>query len=252
MGVLAGVLFCGLFAIIKLVNVPMPFFTSVLYVNEIVLCVFLTIVTVVRGCSERLRYNKFFETVLALSMATPVSDWANILRSLQIRMQWIFAAFASLAALVVLCDYLHFGSFYATLLTLGTYVIPNALVTMSLGQYCYGVFLVHKLQEHINRRLHGPCLHENSLEEAKHYYLHLSRCFELIIRSYEVIIVGNTLAGINVTSLQLLEIYQYLQANELSWVYFSYNGLWIMFQCCMLLMILYPSHLVKREVTKVH
>ncbi|XP_050073006.1 putative gustatory receptor 59f [Anopheles maculipalpis] len=144
----------------------------------------------------------------------------------------------------LLFDYLHFGSFYGTLFSLGAYLLPNMFAIMSLAQYYAGAVLIYKLQKKINLMLGSGNV---NLEQTKHLYLQLDDCVRLITRSYALLIVTNVFGSINVTSLQLLEIYQYVQANDSNIIYMAYNVLWILLQLCMLLMVLCPSERIKQE-----
>uniref|UniRef100_A0A182PHU1 Gustatory receptor n=1 Tax=Anopheles epiroticus TaxID=199890 RepID=A0A182PHU1_9DIPT len=250
-GILAWVTICGYRAIAELIEVPMPFFTAVLYVNEVILCVCITVQTMVRGYGEAERYDQFLERILTVATAVPATEWAKAVLYLRVRLHWLGTTFTVIFSLGLLLDYLHFGSIGATLFSLGAYMLPNMLAAMSLAQYTAGTVLIYKLQQIVNRQLRTATRKQlrGQLQTTKHHYLQLDHCVQLITRSYNVLIVSNVFAGINVTSLQLLEIYQYLQANESKPIYMGYNILWIALQLGMLLMVLCPSDRTKREQT---
>uniref|UniRef100_A0A182TC94 Gustatory receptor n=1 Tax=Anopheles maculatus TaxID=74869 RepID=A0A182TC94_9DIPT len=248
-GTLAWIAICGYQAIAELIEVPMPFFTGVLYVNEVVLCVFISMQTMSRGYIEAQRYKQFMESIYQVAVAIPCTEWTEVLVYLRVKLLWICTIFGVIFSMGLLFDYLHFGSFYSTLFTLGAYLLPNTCATISLAQYYAGAILIYKLQEKINQHLSSGKAQVN-LTQTKHLYLRLDSCFQLITRSYEMLIVTNVFAGINVTSLQLLEIYQYLQSNDSDPIYLAYNGLWILLQLFMLLMVLFPSEMIKREQTR--
>uniref|UniRef100_A0A182QNK3 Gustatory receptor n=1 Tax=Anopheles farauti TaxID=69004 RepID=A0A182QNK3_9DIPT len=247
--ILTSVVICGARAIVQLVELPMPFFTSVLYVNEVVLGVVICFMAVNRGFSERVRCQDIVDAILTVASAIPYTDWTDSLRYARLRLQGICATFVIVCAVALLCDYLHFGSVYATLFTLCAYLLPNVLAGVSIVQYCVGNLLVYKLQQNINRRLSSAdIILEEHLGETKHLYLQLAYCATVLTRSYEVLILTNVFAGINVTSLQLLEIYQYLQQTETNAIYVAYNVLWIFLQLYMLLIVIYPNDMLKREI----
>uniref|UniRef100_A0A182N7P6 Gustatory receptor n=1 Tax=Anopheles dirus TaxID=7168 RepID=A0A182N7P6_9DIPT len=249
--ILTSVVICGVQAIVQLIYVPMPFFTGVLYVNEVVLCIAISVAAVNRGLSEEARCNRFVDTIIAVASAVPYTDWVDTVRYVRLRLQGICATFVIVFALALLCDYLHFGSIYATLFTLCAYLLPNVLGGVSIVQYCLGTLLVYRLQQNINRRLSSvDIIHEAYIVETKHHYLQLAHSASLLTRSYEVLILTIVFAGINVTSLQLLEIYQYLQQGESHTVYLTYNILWIFMQLYMLLIVVFPSDMFMREQTR--
>ncbi|XP_040153422.1 putative gustatory receptor 59f [Anopheles arabiensis] len=134
---------------------------------------------------------------------------------------------------------------------MGAYVLPNMLASMSLAQYYAGTVLIYKLQHTVNQQLRTAIGKHRAvrLQAIKHLYLQLDHCVQLMTRSYEVAIVTNVFLAINVTSLLLLEIYQYLQANELQTnsIYIVSNVMWLALYICLLLMVLYPCDMIKRE-----
>ncbi|XP_053663726.1 putative gustatory receptor 59f [Anopheles marshallii] len=248
-GILVWITMCGYQTIVKFFELPMPFFTAVLYVNEAVLCLFITIHTMSRGYSETQRYKQYFETMFIVASALPCAEWVAILAYARRKLLWLCTALISIYSVVLCFDYLHFGSILATLFSLGAYLLPNILASIALAQYYLGTVLIYMMQQKINQQLKAGKCSSLNLEEAKHLYLHLDRCVELITRSFEVTIVTNVFAGINVTSLQVLEIYQHLHVGEWKPIYMAYNMFWIVMQICMLLMVLYPNEIIKREQT---
>uniref|UniRef100_A0A182M8G3 Gustatory receptor n=1 Tax=Anopheles culicifacies TaxID=139723 RepID=A0A182M8G3_9DIPT len=122
-------------------------------------------------------------------------------------------------------------------------------LSMSLAQYYVGTILIYQLQQKINHQI-GMGKSSINLEKAKHLYLQLDNCVELITRSFEFLLVTTVFAGINVSSLQVLEIYQYLHTGDSKPIFIAYNMIWMLLQICMLLMILYPNDKIKREQTR--
>uniref|UniRef100_A0A182K3X9 Gustatory receptor n=1 Tax=Anopheles christyi TaxID=43041 RepID=A0A182K3X9_9DIPT len=246
---LAWVTICGYQAIVQLIGVPMPFFTAVLYVNEVVLCIWITVQTMIRGYGEAARYNQFLERIVTVAVAVPSSDWTEALLYLRQRLNWLGIIGTITFSTALMLDFLYFGGIYATIFTMGAYMLPNMLASMSLAQYYAGTMLIYKLQQTINQQLRTATRKRSKeqLETVKHLYLQLDNCVQLITRSYELLIVTNVFASINVTSLQVLEIYQYVQSNEVNSIYIAYNIIWIALQLFMLLMVLYPSDMIKRE-----
>uniref|UniRef100_A0A182J1A6 Gustatory receptor n=1 Tax=Anopheles atroparvus TaxID=41427 RepID=A0A182J1A6_ANOAO len=237
---------------LELIDVPMPFFTGVLYVNEVVLGILISLLTSVRSYKEGKNYDQFLENIVTVASALQPLEWKNILTSVQGRMRLITTGMVTVFIICLVCDYLHFRSLYALSFSLGAYMMPNILVTLSFLQCCFGVLLIYKLLQSMRQRLSAGeltrCDPMQRVAETERHYLQLTACMELITRSYEFLIVVNTFAGINVTSLQLLEIYQHLHVKEANEVYIAYNIFWITMQLFILLMILYPCHLVKREI----
>ncbi|XP_049299558.1 putative gustatory receptor 59f [Anopheles funestus] len=246
---LAWIATCGYQAIAKLIEVPMPFFTGILYVNEVVLCILISIQTMSIGYSETQRCNQFLHKILTVASAIPCTEWTEILAFVRLKLLWLCAMLLTIYGLSLCCDFLHYGSIYATLFSLGAYLLPNIFASMSLAQYYLGTILIYKMQQKINQLLSTGSGAIN-LQQAKHFYLQLDSCLKLLTRSFEILIVTNVFAGINVTSLQVLEIYQYLQAGASKSIYIAYNMLWILLQLCMLLMVLYPNEKFKREQTR--
>ncbi|XP_058178097.1 uncharacterized protein LOC131294068 [Anopheles ziemanni] len=249
---LAYTIICSLEAMVELIAVPMPFFTGVLYVNEVVLGVMLSLMTTGRGYKEGKHYDRFVTSILTVAEALPPSEWKKILSSVQSRLRFTCTGLVVVIMLCLICDYVHFGSVKATMFSLGAYMMPNMLVMLSFLQCCFGTVLIHRLLKNMRHRLSSEelarCDPMERVVETERHYIQLTACMELIVRSFEYLIVISTFAGINVTSLQLLEIYQHLQQIDASEVYIMYNIFWILMQLCILLTVLYPCHLVKQEV----
>ncbi|KFB51110.1 AGAP006713-PB-like protein [Anopheles sinensis] len=252
--VLSNTIMCSLEAMVELIDVPMPFFTGVLYVNEVVLGMVISLMTAGRGYKEGKHYDRFVTGILMVAEALLPSEWKNIVSSVQFRMRFTCTGLTIVVMLCLICDYVHFGSLKATLFSLGAYMMPNLLVMLSFLQCCFGTVLIYKLLQNMRHRLSpkelARCDLMERVVETERHYIQLTACMELIVRSFEYLIVINTFAGINVTSLQLLEIYQHLQQTDTAEVYIMYNSFWIVMQLCILLTVLYPCHLVKRELSR--
>ncbi|XP_050092279.1 uncharacterized protein LOC126575568 isoform X2 [Anopheles aquasalis] len=247
------IIICNLMGVIQMASIPMPFFTTTLYINEIALCAIVSLLTVTRSYRKDVAYDRFLQRVLTIGCALHRHEWEELLSYLCRRLKCVCALLATLFAGALACDFYHFGSIYTTLFTFAAYVMPNILVALSLLQYAYGVLLIYKLQQRFNCRLairelvpESELLHW--IEQCESYYLQLAACIEHITQSFGLLIVTNTFATINVISLQLLEIYQYLQTNDSKPIYIAYNLLWIGMQSVLLVLPLYPNQLLKREV----
>ncbi|XP_035787923.1 uncharacterized protein LOC118464586 [Anopheles albimanus] len=244
---------CSMEGVIDMVSIPMPFFTVTLYINEMVLCAVVSLLTVARSYRKDVAYDRFLQRLLTVACALQEYEWEELLPYLSRRLRCICGLLATMFAGALACDFYHFGGIYSTLFTLAAYVMPNVLVALSLLQYAYGVLLIYKLLQRFNCRLAIRDMAPDSelvrwIEQHESYYLQLASCIEHISQSFGLLIVINTFASINVISLQLLEIYQYLQINDSKPIYIVYNLVWISMQCVLLVLPLYPNHLLKREV----
>ncbi|XP_050092282.1 uncharacterized protein LOC126575569 isoform X2 [Anopheles aquasalis] len=249
------IIICSLEGVIDMVSIPLPFFTATLYINEMVLCAVVSLLTVARSYRKDVAYDQFLQRLLTIACALHKDEWKELLPYLCRRLQCICALLAILFVGALACDFYHFGSIYTTLYSLAAYVMPNVLVALSLLQYAYGVLLIYKLLQRFNCRLairelvpESELLHW--IEQCESYYLQLASCIEHVTQSFGLLIVTNTFAAINVISLQLLEIYQYLQTNDSKPIYIAYNLLWIGMQSVLLVLPLYPNQLLKREQTR--
>ncbi|XP_061496519.1 putative gustatory receptor 59f [Anopheles gambiae] len=251
-GTFIWVILCCYQATVKLLELPIPFFTAVLYVNEMVLNLCITVQTMLRGYSETVRYSQCLERIVTVAATVSSSEWTELLLYLRLRLYWFGIFFTLTSGVGLAVAHLFFGGIWSTLFTMGAYVLPNMLASMSLAQYYAGTVLIYKLQHTVNQQLRTAIGKHRAvrLQEIKHLYLQLDHCVQLMTRSYEVAIVTNVFLAINVTSLLLLEIYQYLQANELqaNSIYIVSNVMWLALYICLLLMVLYPCDMIKREM----
>uniref|UniRef100_A0A182TY57 Gustatory receptor n=1 Tax=Anopheles melas TaxID=34690 RepID=A0A182TY57_9DIPT len=250
-GTFIWVILCCYQASVKLLEMPIPFFTAVLYVNEMVLNLCITVQTMIRGYSETVRYKQCLERIVTVAATVSSSEWTELLLYLRLRLYWFGIFFTLTSGVGLAVAHLFYGGIWSTLFTMGAYVLPNMLASMSLAQYYAGTVLIYKLQHTVNQQLRTAIGKHRAvrLQEIKHLYLQLDHCVQLMTRSYEVAIVTNVFLAINVTSLLLLEIYQYLQANELqaNSIYIVSNVMWLALYICLLLMVLYPCDMIKRE-----
>ncbi|XP_050092276.1 uncharacterized protein LOC126575567 [Anopheles aquasalis] len=249
------IIICNLKGVIEMVSLSIPFFTTTLYINEMVLCAVASLLTVARSYKKDVAYNRFLQRLLTIACSLHDGEWERILPYLRRRLQCVCALLAVLIATGLTCVFYHFGGIYTTFLTLIGFVIPNVLVALSLLQYAYGVLLIYKLQQRFNCRLAIRELAPESellhwIEQCESYYLQLAACIEHITQSFGLLIVTNTFAAINVISVLLLEIYQYLQTNDSKPIFIVNNLVWIGMQCVLLVLPLYPNHLLKGEQTR--
>ncbi|XP_049542436.1 uncharacterized protein LOC125955351 [Anopheles darlingi] len=246
---------CNLEVVIAMVSVSLPFFTATLYFNVMVANVAVSVLSVARSYKKDEAYDRFLQKLLTIGCALHENEWDTLLPYLRQRLQCVCALLATLIAGTAICDIVHYGSIYTTLFTLVASVMPNVLVALSLLQYAYGVLLIYQLLQRFNRRL---AIREQTPEselvqwiaQSESYYLQLASCIEHIAQSFGPLIVVNTLAVITVISLTLLEIYQYLQINDSKPIFIIYNLIWSSMLCVLLVLPLYPNHLLKQEQTR--
>ncbi|EJY57336.1 AAEL017169-PA, partial [Aedes aegypti] len=256
-------LYCAYQTITETMRRHLPFFTQLLYNCELIITT-ISMTMIFIGCRyHSAQYHIVTDKIVEVLVGFELFGENNMLQKVQQRLNAVIVFATVLFMISVGCDFHTRPTFWKTLISVGSYILPHWITVMAMIQYTYVVSVIHQITKHSNRVLKRQVEIQHTVSEKNVFdtidflqqkILLINHLMYDVNKVFGWLFLNTILSVIIVSSVQFLEGYQFSYRKTVSIrdiTYFIYTIFWIVLQLGHLMLFLYPNHLVKYEMKKI-
>lgn len=251
--------FCAVRITKVLLRKDLPVFTFILYNMEMVTSL-MNLSLIFFGCRYlSAKYEEFWNRTLDLTSDLKPFGGDLIHQSPARQHKAIVSVTTVLFLAATFCDFSSTATPIDSLISAGAYILPHWVLVIALTQYNFLVSLIREVLKCVNDAVKSITFNQSAFGPNLRLLAVLHR--KIVTINYLVydiskvfgyLFLSAVISMICVTSVQLLEAYQFSRRSRISYqdgLYFLYTMIWITMQFSQAMLFLLPNDMVKYEVS---